>query len=192
MSSKEYLSLVRAGFSESFLRTTAGSHPSARHAIAGNPESWRTCSGCKKKFADIRSIQKQILNGKGADLRRAANQPFFKIGCCSMVCAKTHYQATDTDISRIAKAVVLGSRPDFYESKEWRALRYEVLEERKGRCDCCGRTAHDGTKIHVDHIKPRFYHPHLSLDKTNLQILCEDCNLGKGALYETDWRKKAK
>lgn len=44
--------------------------------------------------------------------------------------------------------------------------------------------------IHVDHIKPRSIFPSLELDISNLQILCEACNLGKGAWDQTDWRPK--
>lgn len=76
----------------------------------------------------------------------------------------------------------------FYQSDEWRALRYQVLKKFGARCQCCGATAKDGRQIHVDHIKPRSKHPELELDITNLQVLCEDCNLGKLHLDETDWR----
>ena len=44
--------------------------------------------------------------------------------------------------------------------------------------------------MHVDHIKPRSTHPHLSLDESNLQVLCDDCNVGKSNRYEDDWRKR--
>lgn len=42
--------------------------------------------------------------------------------------------------------------------------------------------------MHVDHIKPRSKYPALELVLSNLQVLCEDCNLGKLAHDETDWR----
>ena len=77
---------------------------------------------------------------------------------------------------------------DFYMSREWRALRYEVLKANDGRCELCGAGKHDGIRLHVDHIKPRSKFPHLSLVATNLQILCEDCNLGKSNKDDTDWR----
>lgn len=41
----------------------------------------------------------------------------------------------------------------------------------------------------VDHIKPIRKHWHLRLDSNNLQILCDDCNMGKGSRGETDWRQ---
>lgn len=76
----------------------------------------------------------------------------------------------------------------FLASYEWRKLRYKVLKERGARCECCGRTPKDGLKMHVDHIKPRKKYPELALTESNLQILCEECNHGKGNWDETDWR----
>lgn len=77
----------------------------------------------------------------------------------------------------------------FYRSKEWRKLRTRVLEKYECKCMMCGRSPKDhGIVIHIDHIKPRSKHPELSLDFDNLQILCEDCNLGKLNRYDTDWR----
>lgn len=92
-----------------------------------------------------------------------------------------------------AKRRAKGSKPDkeFYLSREWRALRHDVLDKYKGACLLCGRTYRDhGVIIHVDHIKPKSKYPELALDANNLQLLCEDCNLGKGNRYETDWRPK--
>jgi len=77
---------------------------------------------------------------------------------------------------------------DFYLTSEWRVLRYDFLRRQNGKCQCCGATAKDGKKMHVDHIKPRLLYPSLSLDINNLQLLCEDCNLGKGAWDHTDWK----
>jgi 5-methylcytosine-specific restriction endonuclease McrA len=78
---------------------------------------------------------------------------------------------------------------DFYLSDEWRALRVRVLEKYDCKCMMCGRSpkAH-GIVIHVDHIKPRSKYPELSLTFENLQLLCEDCNIGKCNKYSTDWR----
>lgn len=76
----------------------------------------------------------------------------------------------------------------FYDSWEWKRLRYDFIKDQKRRCQCCGATAEGGAKIVVDHIKPirRFWSARL--DKTNLQLLCDDCNMGKGSRDETDWR----
>lgn len=76
----------------------------------------------------------------------------------------------------------------FYETDEWRRVRYAALRLHGGKCCLCGATAHQGAVLHVDHIKPRSLHPELELDVNNLQVLCADCNLGKSNLDDTDWR----
>jgi len=78
---------------------------------------------------------------------------------------------------------------DFYISKEWRTLRYRVIKSYSGECMACGRSKKEhGVVIHVDHIKPRSTHPSLSLVFENLQLLCQDCNEGKGNKCQIDWR----
>ena len=78
---------------------------------------------------------------------------------------------------------------DFYASKQWRDLRYAVIERHKGKCCACGQSYKEhGVVMHVDHIKPRSKYPELELDPGNLQLLCEICNVAKSNKYETDWR----
>lgn len=99
-----------------------------------------------------------------------------------------HVQRQEKEKERVA--VTVGKKDDdFYKSPQWRKLRYEILRQRGARCECCGRTAADGVVIHVDHIKSRSKYPELALEITNLQVLCEDCNLGKSNRYEDDWRR---
>lgn len=76
---------------------------------------------------------------------------------------------------------------EFLSSYEWRALRMRVLIRCGARCQCCGQSAKDGVVIHVDHIKPRRKYPELALEESNLQVLCEVCNHGKGNWDETNW-----
>jgi 5-methylcytosine-specific restriction endonuclease McrA len=76
----------------------------------------------------------------------------------------------------------------FLESYDWRQLRYKVLTHYGSKCMCCGRTPKDGSVMNVDHIKPRKLFPQLALDFNNLQILCHDCNHGKGNWDQTDHR----
>lgn len=78
----------------------------------------------------------------------------------------------------------------FLLSWEWRSLRYEVLTERGRRCECCGATASDA-RIEVDHVKPISKFWGLRLDKANLQVLCRDCNKGKGNRRHDDFRGAA-
>lgn len=61
------------------------------------------------------------------------------------------------------------------------SLRFTILERDEFTCRACGRSPlrGDAAKLHVDHIVPI-----ASGGKTresNLQTLCQDCNLGKGA-----------
>ena len=75
----------------------------------------------------------------------------------------------------------------FLSSYEWRSLRMRVLVRCGAQCQCCGQSAKDGVVIHVDHIKPRRLFPQLALDESNLQVLCEVCNHGKGNWDQTNW-----
>lgn len=66
----------------------------------------------------------------------------------------------------------------FYNSWEWKRIRYQVLKERGARCSICGAD-NTNARIVVDHIKPLRQYPELALEKSNLQVLCDDCNKGK-------------
>ncbi len=55
--------------------------------------------------------------------------------------------------------------------------RHAVFARDNYRCQICGATVDDGAKLHVDHILP--VSKGGTNDITNLQILCEKCNLGK-------------
>lgn len=76
----------------------------------------------------------------------------------------------------------------FLESFEWRRLRMKALKQYGAKCMCCGATPASGAVMNVDHIKPRKIFPELALSLENLQILCHDCNHGKGNWDMTDWR----
>ena len=75
----------------------------------------------------------------------------------------------------------------FYRSPNWERLAREVKDERGSKCECCGATSRE-IRIVTDHIKPIKHHWHLRLDKKNLQVLCDGCNLQKGSWDETDFR----
>ncbi|NTA27437.1 HNH endonuclease [Allorhizobium ampelinum] len=84
---------------------------------------------------------------------------------------------------------------DFYKSWEWRTLRMEVLKQYGRSCQCCGAepgmktVTGEPVRICVDHIKPLSKFWELRLDRKNLQVLCAECNQGKGAWDQTDFRK---
>lgn len=81
-------------------------------------------------------------------------------------------------------------RSEVHNSSRWTTIRYAVLKRDKGRCVLCGRSAEDGIKLHVDHIKPVSIYPELYYDINNLQTLCSDCNIGKSDSDSINWRKK--
>lgn len=62
-------------------------------------------------------------------------------------------------------------------------VRYEVLSRDGFRCKACGRTADDGVKIVVDHIRPVDWGG--TNDISNLITLCEECNRGKKAWVDS-------
>jgi hypothetical protein len=78
------------------------------------------------------------------------------------------------------------SSEDFFRSGAWRTVRYAALRRSRGRCSCCGRSSSSIT-LHVDHVVPRSWEPRLALVDDNLQVLCEDCNLGKLASDSCYW-----
>lgn len=95
-------------------------------------------------------------------------------------------------VARNARAA-MRSKPingdEFYASPQWREVRYMILRLSEGKCNCCGKNPHAHSIIlHVDHIKPRSTYPKLALRLDNLQVLCEDCNMGKSNTDETDFR----
>jgi len=105
-----------------------------------------------------------------------------------------HAGVTKKVLAKIASAqanVRAGKAEDFYRSDAWRVVRYKALTAHGGVCQCCGARASLGRPLHVDHIKPRSLYPDLQLEISNLQVLCDDCNLGKGARDQTDWRPTA-
>ena len=56
-------------------------------------------------------------------------------------------------------------------------IRFNVLKRDNYTCQICGATSKDGAKLHVDHIIPVSKGGKTIM--SNLQTLCERCNLGK-------------
>ncbi len=68
-------------------------------------------------------------------------------------------------------------------------VRYRVLLKYRDKpCMAYGCGPKQGVWLNVDRLKPRKTHPHLALSVSNCQILCSDCNKGKGNWDSTDWR----
>lgn len=76
---------------------------------------------------------------------------------------------------------------DFLSTYQWKRLRMSAFVLYGNKCMCCGASAND-IKLNVDHILPRKTNPELCLTLSNLQILCEDCNCGKGNHFKTSWK----
>lgn len=75
---------------------------------------------------------------------------------------------------------------EFLKGRGWRAVRYATLVTQGNWCRACGRKP-PHVELHVDHIKSRSRFPLLALSLENLQVLCRDCNVGKGADDQTNW-----
>jgi len=73
-------------------------------------------------------------------------------------------------------------------ARKWREVRFEALRASGGKCCLCGASPRVGAVLHVDHIKPKSLYPKLAFEVSNLQVLCSDCNLGKGNRSEDDFR----
>lgn len=63
-------------------------------------------------------------------------------------------------------------------------IRYNVLKRDNFSCQICGITAKDGAKLQVDHIIP--VSKGRKTVMSNLQTLCERCNIGKSNKTEND------
>lgn len=63
----------------------------------------------------------------------------------------------------------------------WARIRYEVICERGRRCELCGAkpSADNDISLHVDHIIPFSVNPALGAEKSNLRVLCQNCNIGR-------------
>lgn len=112
---------------------------------------------------------------------------------------KAKQKPTTVDYARVAEqmrkkraatqiAGVSVMSDEFLSTFEWRKIRMVALRKYGPVCQCCGATPANGAVMNVDHIKPRKVFPHLALDVDNLQILCHECNHGKGNWDMTDWR----
>ena len=157
------------------------------------------CSGCEQEMivkTRIAAIEKIRLHERGVWSRK-------KIQC--EPCRRADKTAKDKALIEKwrKERSALPEKPaeppkdekaEFYLSWDWRTLRMKVLQQYGARCMCCGATTGDKTvggasvAIVVDHIKPLSKRWDLRLDRGNLQVLCQECNQGKGAWDETDYR----
>lgn len=144
-------------------------------------------SNKRKRKRQIKENKQQSIVAKA---RKALKMPEASIdGLACAVGREKGWKVPDKEAARyrmVNKFLSIGN--NFYKSRAWRELRYEALKLCGRKCACCGAEP-PYIVLHVDHIKPRSKHPELELDINNLQILCEDCNLGKSNNDEIDYRK---
>ena len=86
------------------------------------------------------------------------------------------------------------ARKAFRASLQWRKMRYDVLAdnaERNGGLVTCELCLSSMGSMHVDHIEALSKNFDRRLDKSNLQVLCKDCNIGKLDGPAADFRTPA-
>jgi 5-methylcytosine-specific restriction endonuclease McrA len=74
----------------------------------------------------------------------------------------------------------------FYNSWQWKRVRFAFLKGKERRCAYCGSTVADGERIVVDHKLPVRHFWHLRLDPANLCLACDSCNRGKGSTVDEE------
>jgi rubredoxin len=82
-------------------------------------------------------------------------------------------------VDRITKTIEPEPEPEIKRQPIKPSLRFEILKRDDYRCQMCGVTAKDGATLEIDHIHP--VSKGGTNDPDNLQVLCRDCNAGKGA-----------
>lgn len=143
------------------------------------------------KLAERQERRRQTLPDRQA--RKVAKKQVLKDKLCSVsnelaAIKKQLFELTQKSENKFNKypKYVAGMGKEFYATREWRSLRWDVISKAGGKCSVCGKSKKEhGVIMHVDHIKPRSRFPELELDKKNLQLLCEECNIGKGAKPQT-------
>lgn len=106
-------------------------------------------------------------------------------GGASAIAGLAVLRAAWIDLKRQPRA----NSDEFLQSKAWKRLRLQALNRHGRRCQCCGASPATGAVLNVDHVLPRRLFPDLALRIDNLQVLCADCNEGKGNWDMTDARQ---
>lgn len=151
-------------------------NPGIAYATANKKNA--SCPTCGRKF----SLKSAIVHG---------HQYFCKTGCLKKFNTKIVEMGAESVESLNQTIDVAINSEEFFSSREWLSLRYQVLRKFGRRCMCCG-VGSDSAVLQVDHILPRFKYPGRALDIDNLQVLCKECNFGKGARFTDDFRPQPK
>lgn len=141
-------------------------------------------SQARKANKIIRTLERKKRKQEARDFVQKAQEVGYQQ-------ARTEWEAAGKSRGRAGRPKYDGGvmSDAFLSSYEWRKIRMVALKKYGTKCQCCGATPADGAVMNVDHIKPRRIFPDLALDVNNLQVLCHECNHGKGNWDMTDWRK---
>lgn len=136
------------------------------------PRVWR-CSGCKrevKKTAVCPCWEKHIeIDDRGRKVVSYNKLPLIR----RQSEGERKLQIKKNGPSR-------SMRTEFYQSREWKDIRVQAITIHGRQCQACGASPPD-VVIHVDHVKSLYLYWDLRLKIENLQVLCADCNYGKGS-----------
>ena len=144
-----------------------------------------------KKF---QKIENRVINNiihKKEDFLIDLNLEVYYQSYGGRVNVSKHFHLTFNDLVNIYKEWQNGNK--FAETKKQERrimnddIRYNVLKRDNYTCQICGVTAKDGAKLHVDHIIPVSEGGKTVM--SNLQTLCDRCNLGKSNKTEEDFEK---
>lgn len=92
------------------------------------------------------------------------------------------YNVIESYERRMEQELKRRATSEYERSKMTASLRYNVMKRDGFRCVICGRTADDGVKLHIDHIKPIAKGGKTEIE--NLRTLCDICNHGKQDKYD--------
>jgi hypothetical protein len=150
-------------------------YPVSKHQVANLIVDWVFLYPLYQAFIDLSLGKRSRFNSMLSSLREwylaDGNDEF-----CAQFEAKS--DAIAPSASQLAQ---IADAPKVIPSKRWRVFARDGFKCR------CGRSAKDGTTLHVDHVQPRSRGG--SDDITNLQTLCWECNLGKSNRLETEWEE---
>ena len=102
-------------------------------------------------------------------MAKTCSRPGCERGCYGLFCLA----------HKPRKAITTKKRPRQQSDKEkeyqlWKeeTARPFVIERDGNHCACCGRLAHEGEKLDLDHILGKGSHPSLKRDLSNFELLC--------------------
>jgi hypothetical protein len=198
MNLTEYLKRRLPGNSNALSRLEALALGISYPLVTGWPKRYGDIEITEEKFRELRQLQRKAKDKQESTKTRKKEKKLARLNKFSGFISgplktnkQQHIDEIKPHITQKNYSHPLLGKPEyktFYQSKQWRQLRYLALKNTNATCQCCGAKSSDGVQLHVDHIKPRSRYPELELSLDNLQVLCEDCNIGKGAWDTTDWR----